>query len=62
MICGTIAGLRAGEHIKLFDLFHALMLPSGNDAACVLSSFFGSLESTSIRLKKLAPLPKVIAD
>lgn len=46
-ICGTIAGLRAGEHLCLFDLFHALMLPSGNDAACVLASFFGSLEQAA---------------
>lgn len=45
-ICGTSARLRADEFIKLADLFYALMLPSGNDAACVLSSFLGQLERT----------------
>ncbi|EAR97583.1 D-alanyl-D-alanine carboxypeptidase family protein (macronuclear) [Tetrahymena thermophila SB210] len=43
-ICGTSACLRNGEYIKLCDLFYALMLPSGNDAACTLANFFGQLE------------------
>jgi len=32
-----------GMWVKLEDLFYALMLPSGNDAALVLSEFFGVL-------------------
>lgn len=40
-ICGTSACLRNGEYIRLIDLFYALMLPSGNDAACALANFFG---------------------
>ncbi|KAL4472032.1 hypothetical protein ABPG72_007081 [Tetrahymena utriculariae] len=43
-ICGTSACLRNGEYIKLCDLFYALMLPSGNDAACTLANFFGQIE------------------
>ena len=41
-IVGTKAKLRPGDSIKLWDLFHALMLPSGNDAALVIADFFGS--------------------
>lgn len=44
-ICGTSACLRNAEYILLQDLYYALMLPSGNDAACTIASFFGYLES-----------------
>jgi len=43
-ICGTSACLRNAEYIRLTDLFYALMLPSGNDAACTLANFFGYLD------------------
>lgn len=43
-ICGTSACLRNAEYILLQDLYYALMLPSGNDAACTLANFFGYLE------------------
>lgn len=39
---GTSAGLRKGETLKIWDLLHALMLPSGNDAAVALAEYFGS--------------------
>ena len=38
---GTSANLQPGDHLRLIDLFHALMLPSGNDAAQCLAEFFG---------------------
>lgn len=40
---GTIANLRMGQRVKIFDLIHALMLPSGNDAAVTLAENFGEL-------------------
>ena len=43
-ICGTSACLRNGEYVRLTDLYYALMLPSGNDAACTLANFFGYLD------------------
>lgn len=45
-ICGTSARLRAGEYLKLSDLFYALMLPSGNDSACAIASFIGEIEKS----------------
>ena len=45
MISGTSANLRAGDVLSLVDLLHALMLPSGNDAAYALAEFFGGLIS-----------------
>jgi serine-type D-Ala-D-Ala carboxypeptidase (penicillin-binding protein 5/6) len=40
-IPGTTANLKTGQRIKIFDLIHALMLPSGNDAAITLAENFG---------------------
>lgn len=40
-INGTRAELNEGDYILVEDLFHALMLPSGNDAALVLADYFG---------------------
>lgn len=40
---GTTANLKAGQRVKIFDLIHALMLPSGNDAAITLAENFGDL-------------------
>lgn len=38
---GTRAGLREGDEVSVWDLLHALMLPSGNDAAWCLAEHFG---------------------
>lgn len=38
---GTKAGLLAGQCISIYDCLHALMLPSGNDAALTLATAFG---------------------
>jgi D-alanyl-D-alanine carboxypeptidase len=38
---GTTANLKAGQRVRIFDLLHALMLPSGNDAAMTLAENFG---------------------
>ena len=40
---GTTANLKTGQRVKIFDLIHALMLPSGNDAAVTLAENFGEL-------------------
>ena len=40
-INGTRAELNEGDYILVEDLFYALMLPSGNDAALVLADYFG---------------------
>jgi len=40
---GTTAGLAFKDQLRLIDLFFALMLPSGNDAAIALSEYFGKL-------------------
>ena len=40
---GTTANLRTGQKVKIFDLIHALMLPSGNDAAVTLAENFGEI-------------------
>lgn len=36
-VTGSDAGLRAGQQLTMFELLHALMLPSGNDAANVIA-------------------------
>ncbi|EAR90237.2 D-alanyl-D-alanine carboxypeptidase family protein (macronuclear) [Tetrahymena thermophila SB210] len=41
--CGTSAFLRENEKLCLQDLYYALMLPSGNDAAVTLAHHFGQL-------------------
>jgi D-alanyl-D-alanine carboxypeptidase len=42
---GTRAGLSCGDSLKVWDLLHGLMLPSGNDAAVALAEYFGGLIS-----------------
>ena len=42
-IGGTTAGLQEGDVLTLNNLLHALMLPSGNDAAITLAEYFGEL-------------------
>ena len=38
---GTTAYLQEGDVLSVWDLLHALMLPSGNDAAIALAEYFG---------------------
>ena len=38
---GTTANLQEGDILNLRQLFHGMMLPSGNDAAYTLAEFFG---------------------
>ena len=38
---GTSARLQPGDHLKLIDLMHGMMLPSGNDAAQCIAEFMG---------------------
>lgn len=40
---GTSAGLVKGDEIKIWDLMHGLMLPSGNDAAMALAEYTGRI-------------------
>ena len=40
---GTTARLKENDILSLYDLFHGLMLPSGNDAATTLADYFGRL-------------------
>jgi D-alanyl-D-alanine carboxypeptidase len=40
---GTSAKLQYGDTIKLIDLLHGLMLPSGNDAALALAEWGGKV-------------------
>jgi len=42
-ICGTKANLEEGDELYLWDLFFAMMLPSGNDAAESIAEYFGTL-------------------
>ena len=40
---GTSAQLIAGDTMTVYELYYAMMLPSGNDAAQTLGIFFGNL-------------------
>ena len=40
---GTSADLLAGDKLTIMQLMYGLMLPSGNDAAHALASYFGGL-------------------
>lgn len=42
-IDGTIAELQIGDELRLWDLLHGLMLPSGNDAAIAIAEFIGRM-------------------
>ena len=46
---GTSAGLRGGDNLTFDDLFHAMMLPSGNDAALALAETCGMILLGQIR-------------
>lgn len=51
---GTSAYLLAKDVLTLHELFYALLLPSGNDAALVLADYFGSI----VWNKQKVTLPK----
>ena len=41
-LSGTLAYLIPDQFITIIDLYYGLMLPSGNDAAMILASYYGS--------------------
>jgi len=43
LLGGTSAQIRHGKWVKLEDLLYGTMLPSGNDAALLLSEVMGLL-------------------
>jgi len=46
MVNGTSADLREGDVLSIYQLFYAMMLPSGNDAAYTLAEYFGEFLRT----------------
>lgn len=40
---GTTAGLVEDDMLKIRDMFYAMMLPSGNDAALCIANYFGNV-------------------
>lgn len=42
-IRGTTANLRKGDHLSVEQLLYGMLLPSGNDAAFCLASYFGKM-------------------
>jgi D-alanyl-D-alanine carboxypeptidase len=40
---GTSSGLKYSDIITVYELLHALMLPSGNDAAVMLAEWGGKM-------------------
>lgn len=40
-VTGTLANLIPNQYMSIMDLYYGLMLPSGNDAACVLAFYYG---------------------
>ncbi len=42
-MCGTSAELAEGDVLSIWDMLHAMLLPSGNDAAYALAEYFGVL-------------------
>ncbi len=53
-IRGTRAMLDEGDTLYLWDLFHGMLLPSGNDAAITIAEFFGWL------IKERSPPPALV--
>jgi serine-type D-Ala-D-Ala carboxypeptidase (penicillin-binding protein 5/6) len=47
-IGGSTAGLWAGERMSVWNLLHAMMMPSGNDAAIALSEAVSGSESNFV--------------
>ena len=52
---GTTAFLRVDQRISIYDCLHALLLPSGNDAAVVLATAFGKWLYFSIDKARKGP-------
>ncbi|MBQ4625131.1 MAG: D-alanyl-D-alanine carboxypeptidase [Clostridia bacterium] len=55
---GSSASLKVGEEITVRNLLYGLLLPSGNDAACVLAEYVGGtvenfVEMMNVRAKEL---------
>ena len=46
----SVAGLRAGDELPLIDALHALMLPSGNDAAVAIAQAAGGSTEAFVQL------------
>ena len=40
---GSVAKLKEGDKLTVYDLVHGLIIPSGNDAAHALAESFGEL-------------------
>lgn len=43
---GSRVGVKAGSHYSVLDLFHGMLMPSGNDAASALANAYGGLPRT----------------
>ena len=51
---GTTAMLAEGDTLYLWDLFHGMLLPSGNDAATVIAEHFGRIiKENSIPIERI---------
>lgn len=50
------AGLKPGETIKLIDLIHAMMLPSGNDAARAIAVYIARKSSGNAKMTETASI------
>lgn len=53
-IYGSRVGLKAGKNYTVDDLFYALMLPSGNDAAIALAQANGGVKETVAQMNSVA--------
>ncbi|REJ32806.1 MAG: D-alanyl-D-alanine carboxypeptidase [Bacillota bacterium] len=49
-VTGSDAGLRPGQRLTMFELLHALMLPSGNDAANVVAEHVAGSQAAFAQL------------
>jgi len=56
-VIGTSACLQTNMQVSVYDLFYALMLPSGNDAAFLIAEYIGAL---MIRLDSSQPINEVV--
>lgn len=55
---GTTAYLKIDQRISIYDCMHAMLLPSGNDAAIVLATAFGKWLFFSLdKIRKGGTLP-----
>lgn len=52
----SVSGLVAGETMSMYDIMHALLLPSGNEAAITLAVHFGYNEFIGMMNQKAAAL------